>query len=349
MGKPLPALSLVQLTLVRIREFVREPEAMFWSFGFPLLLAAGLGLAFRSRPPETLRVAVVRASASDSIERVLEKGGGLVVDVLDDSTAIRRLRTGQVALVATQRPDGTLAYEFDPDRPDSRAARFLVNDALQRAAGRTDPLPVAERKVQERGSRYIDFFIPGLLGMNLMSSGIWGIAFSVVTARNRKLLKRLAATPMSRAEYLASYLLSRLAFLTVEVLVIVGFGALVFNVPVRGSIAVFSLIVLLGALAFSGLGLLVSSRVATIEAVSGLTNLVMLPQWIFSGVFFSSKNFPDVLQPFISVLPLTAVVDALRGNLLMGSGLVELAPHLAVIAVWAVVAFVVALRMFRWR
>lgn len=349
MAKPLPALSIVQLTLVRIKEFVREPEALFWSFVFPLLLAAGLGIAFRSRPPEQLRVALVRDAASDSLERILEKGGGLVVDILDDTVALRRLRTGQVALVADRDADGSMRYEFDPERPDGRAARFLVNDALQRAAGRPDPVKVVERKVQERGSRYIDFFIPGLLGMNLMSSGIWGIAFSVVTARNRKLLKRLAATPMSRAEYLASYLLSRLGFLAAEVLMIVGFGALVFNVPVRGSIGVFALISLLGAMSFSGLGLLVASRATTVEAASGLANLVMLPQWIFSGVFFSSKNFPDALQPFISLLPLTATVDALRGNLLMGSGLVELAPHLAVILGWLVVTFVVALRLFRWR
>ena len=349
MAKPFPALSIVQLTLVRIKEFVREPEAMVWSFVFPLLLAAGLGIAFRSRPPEQLRVALVRDAASDSLERVLERGGGLVVDVLDDSTALMRLRTGQVALVADRDAGGTLRYEFDPERPDGRAARFLVNDALQRAAGRPDPVPVVERTVRERGSRYIDFFIPGLLGMNLMSSGIWGIAFSVVTARNRKLLKRLAATPMSRAEYLASYLLSRLGFLAAEVVVIVGFGALAFNVPVRGSVGVFALVTLLGALAFSGLGLLVASRATTVEGASGLANLVMLPQWIFSGVFFSSKNFPDALQPFISLLPLTATVDALRGNLLQGSGLVELAPHLGIILAWLVVTFGLALRLFRWR
>lgn len=353
MAKPFPALSIVQLTLVRIREFVREPEALFWSFGFPLLLAAGLGIAFRSRPPEVLRVAVVRGPVADSLERALEAGGGLVVDVLDDATAARRLRTGQVALVVTRDPAGGsaggLRYDFDAERPDGRAARFLVNDALQRGAGRRDPVPVAERRVSERGSRYIDFFIPGLLGLNLMGSGIWGIGFSVVTARNRKLLKRLAATPMSRAEYLLSHLLARIGFLAVEVLAIVGFGALAFNVPVRGDVGVFALVAVLSAFAYSGIGLLVSSRATTVEAVSGLANLVMLPQWIFSGVFFSSKNFPDALQPFIAMLPLTAVVDAFRGNMLMGSGLAELWPHLTVIAGWLVVSFGVALRLFRWR
>ncbi len=350
MGRTLPDTSLVQLTLARLREFAREPEALFWSFVFPLLLAAGLGLAFRSRPPEVLRVAVVReAPGAAATIATLQHYRGLVVDVLDDSAATARLRTGQVALVAVPTGAGGVTYRFDPDRPDARAARFLVDDALQRAAGRADPVPVTESRVTERGARYIDFFIPGLLGMNLMGSGIWGIGYSIVTARTRKLLRRLSATPMSRAEYLVSHLLGRLLFLVIEVALLVGFGALVFDVPVRGNVFVLGLLVLLSSLAFSGLGLLVASRAATVEAVSGLTNLVMLPQWIFSGVFFSSRNFPDALQPFIRLLPLTAVVDALRANMLMGSDLVALSGHLAIIIGWLVVTFAVALRLFRWR
>jgi ABC-type multidrug transport system permease subunit len=228
-------------------------------------------------------------------------------------------------------------------------ARLVADEAVQRGAGRSDPMPVREATVQERGSRYIDFFIPGLLGLNLMGSGIWSIAFAVVTARNRKLLKRLVATPMSRAQYLASFLVSRLIFLVLELAALLGFGIFVFDVPLRGSLGALLVVSLLAALTFSALGLLVSSRARTVEAVSGIANFVMLPMWIFSGVFFSAANFPAALQPFIQALPLTATVDSLRAVMLQGASLASLGGELALIAGWLVVPFVVALRIFRWR
>jgi ABC-type multidrug transport system permease subunit len=344
--------AIVELTLTRLREFLREPEAVFWTFGFPLLLAAGLGIAFRNRAPESLRVGVLRAPHSTAlVVDALKTDKRLLVDeIRDDSAARAALRTGEVTMVVVPGyPAGSIEYRFDPARPDARTARLLVDQALQRAAGRQDPVAVRESTVSERGSRYIDFLIPGLLAMNLMGSGIWSIAFGVVTARNKKLLKRLVATPMSRTQYLLSFLVSRLAFLFVEVGFLVGFGMLVFGVPQRGSLLALALVSLIAALAFSALGLLVASRVRTIEAVSGLANLVMLPMWIFSGVFFSAANFPGVMQPFIQSLPLTATADALRGTMLQGASLASVSGELALIAAWGIVPFVVALRLFRWR
>jgi ABC-type multidrug transport system permease subunit len=195
----------------------------------------------------------------------------------------------------------------------------------------------------------VDFVVPGLLGMNLMGSGIWGLGFSIVDARRKKLLKRMIATPMSRTQFLASFVLSRLTMLILEVAALLGFGLLVFGVPLRGSPLSLFVICLLSALAFGALGLLLASRTRTIEGASGLMNLVMLPMWIFSGVFFSASRFPDVLQPFIQALPLTAVNDALRANMLEGAGWTQLAPELAIIAAWMVVTFVLAVRLFRWR
>ena len=345
--------AILELTLVRLREFLREPEALFWTFGFPLLLAAGLGIAFRSRPPETVRVGVL-ASAPAVARAALDSVAGIAaVPLADDSAAAHALRTGQVALVvAPAGATGTAAgveYRFDPSRPEARMARLVADEAIQRGAGRTDPMGVREATVQERGSRYIDFFIPGLLGLNLMGSGIWSIAFAVVTARNRKLLKRLVATPMSRAQYLASFLVSRLIFLVLELAALVGFGVFVFDVPLRGTLGALLVVSLLAALTFSALGLLVASRARTVEAVSGIANFVMLPMWIFSGVFFSAANFPAALQPFIQALPLTATVDSLRAIMLQGKPLASLGGELALIAGWLVVPFVVALRIFRWR
>lgn len=282
------------------------------------------------------------------IVKSLRADSGLIVDVLPDTAAQRALRTGRIALLVVPHPAG-VEYKYDPARREAVAARLLTDRAIQRGAGRTDPVPVVERKVSERGSRYIDFVIPGLLGMNLMGSGIWGIAFSIVDARAKKLLKRLMATPMSRVQYLMSFVLSRLFWLTLEVVTLVGFGALVFKVPVRGSLAALAVICLVSALAFGALGLLVSSRVRTIDGVSGLTNLVMFPMWIFSGVFFSAANFPKVFQPAIHALPLTAVNDALRANMLEGASLASVGGEMAIISAWLVVAFVTALAIFRWR
>ena len=341
--------AIVQLTLARFREFYREPEAVFWVFIFPILLAAGLGIAFRNRPAEASRVAVVNGAANAPAVDSLNKATDVIVEVLDDSAAAAALRTGRVAMVIAPRGDGTIEYRFDDTRPESRTARLVVDRAVQRAAGQQDPVRIAETRVSERGSRYIDFVVPGLLGMNLMGSGIWGIGFSIVDARKKKLLKRLIATPMSKAEYLASFLFFRLSLLVFEVGTLIGFGALVFDVPLRGSLVQLVTICVLSSLAFGGLGLLIASRARTVEGASGLMNLVMLPMWVFSGVFFSSANFPDATQPFIQVLPLTAVNDALRANMLQGASWAAVGTEIGIIAAWLAVSFTLALRLFRWR
>jgi ABC-2 type transport system permease protein len=344
------ASSLVQLTLVRWREFVREPEAVFWTFVFPLLLATGLGIAFRERPEEKMNIAVLRdRTASSYAMQTLANARGVVPQLMDDSAAARALRVGKVAMVVDPQRADSLGYEFDAARPESRAARQAVDDALQRAAGRVDPVRANERTIAEKGARYIDFLVPGLLALNLMGSSIWSIGFAIVSARQKKLLKRLVATPMSRVEYLTSFLLFRFGFLAVEVLVLTVFGMLVFSVPLRGSIAAFVLVNLVGAVAFAAIGLLIAARPKTIEGASGLMNLAMLPMWVLSGVFFNAANFPDAVQPAIRMLPLTAAVDALRLVMLEGAGVLQIGAQLVVLGVWAVVSFVLALKLFVWR
>jgi ABC-type multidrug transport system permease subunit len=343
--RPLP-----QLTLVRFREFVREPEAVFWTFFFPVVLAIGLGIAFRNKPADVVTVAVVRGTpAADTLASRLAHAGGMRVTALDDSAASRALRTGQVALVARATGAGTVEYSFDDTRPEGRSARFLADEAIQRGAGRRDPVAATERKVREKGSRYIDFVIPGLLGMNIMAGGIWGLGFAIVEARRKNLLKRLVSTPMPRGDYLLSFLLSRFVFLLCEVVVILGSAVLLFGVPVRGSLVQLATVCVVSALAFGGVGLLIASRAKTTEGVSGLMNLVMMPMWVLSGVFFSSTNFPAAAQPFIQALPLTATINALRSTMLQGVGWSGVLISLAIVGAWGVGTFLVALRVFRWR
>ncbi|MFL5621676.1 MAG: ABC transporter permease [Gemmatimonadaceae bacterium] len=350
-ARPFKNRSMVQLTLVRFREFVREPEAVFWTFIFPILLAAGLGIAFRQRGPDKIRVGVV-TTAADSAAMVesLKRDSTLVVESFDDSAGARALRTGKIALLvlpATARD--SVHYVYDRGRSEAVNARVVVDRAVQVGAGRLDPVRARDSYVTEPGSRYIDFLIPGLLGMNLMGSSIWGLGFAIVTARSKKLLKRLMATPMSRSQYLLSFMCSRLVFLLLEIVTLLGFGHYAFGVPLRGSLGTLLLICVLAAISFGGLGLLSASRARTTEAVSGIMNFIMLPMWIFSGVFFSAANFPQVVQPFIRLLPLTAVNDALRANMLEGATFASVTPEMTVILVWGVVTFFAALKLFRWR
>ena len=337
---------LVQLTLSQLRGFYREPEAVFWVFGFPILLAFALGIAFRSRGPEALQVGVVAGAGDSAVVAMLAGSPHLAVQHLAPDEGQRRLASGRVALLVV--PGDPVTFRYDSTRTESRLAVLEATDALQRAAGRRDPVAVREQRVTEPGSRYIDFLIPGLLGMNLMGSGMWGVGFAVVSARTKKLLKRFLATPMRRSHYLFSFMLSRLLFLVIEVATLVGFGWLVFDVGVRGSLTILVLLSVLGSLAFSGIGLLVASRAKTVEAVSGLMNLVMLPMWVLSGTFFSYARFPEAIQPVVKALPLTALNDALRGVMIDGAGVAALAAPVAIVAAWGIASFVVGLKVFRW-
>jgi ABC-2 type transport system permease protein len=343
---------LGQLTLARIRGFYREPTAIFWVYGFPILMVVALGIAFRNKPVEriTVDVQLDGATAADFVRGALTADERFVVQFNDAETCRIRLRTGKTALVVVPPAAGSTGYRFtfDPTRPESLLARNKVDDALQRAAGRKDVLAVSDNELNEPGGRYIDFLVPGLLGMNLMGGGLWGVGFATVDLRIRKVLKRFVATPMRKSEFLASVLLSRLLFMITEMVILLVFVWLAFGVVIQGSLWTVSILILVGAMTFSGIGLLVASQAQTLETVSGLMNLVMLPMWVLSGIFFSSERFPDAAQPFIKALPLTPLINSLRAVSLEGASLASQWPELSILAAWGVGSFVLALRWFRW-
>jgi ABC-2 type transport system permease protein len=356
---------LIQLYLVRLRDFYRQPARVFWVYGFPTLLAIALGFAFQNRPPAPVLVDLVQGPAESRIKAALEAHNGALeqdhkagkprqnvpsVEIHEASSeeALIRLRTGRTPLVIEPQGTETWTYRFDPTRPEASAARQTIDDILQRAAKRIDPVQTEDIYVSEPGSRYIDFLIPGLIGLNAMGGGLWGIGFLLVNFRIAKLLKRFVATPMPRRDFLLALLGARLTFVIPDLAVLLLLGKLMFNMPIRGNLALVVGVELLGALAFAGIGLLVACRVNSTEAVSGLMNLVMLPMWLFSGVFFSSDRFPASAQPFIQALPLTQLVGALRRVLLEGATLVDVGTSLLILAVWTVVTFLLALRFFRW-
>jgi ABC-type multidrug transport system permease subunit len=344
---------LWQMILARLREFYREPEALFWVYGFPIVMVVALGIAFRNKPVERITVDVQQDTGDPAAVRKAlakdEKYVKYVVGVHDEATCRLRLRTGKTDLVVVPAETGCrYVYVFDPTRPEGVLARTRVDDTLQRAEGRKDPLRVQDRELTEPGGRYVDFLIPGLLGMSLMGGGLWGVGFATVDLRIRKVLKRFLATPMRKGDFLAAILISRLIFLVPEVFVLLLFARVAFGVVIQGSLVTMALLILLGALTFAGIGLLVACRAQTLEAVSGLMNLVMLPMWVLSGIFFSSERFPQVAQPLIQALPLTPLINALRNVSLEGATLASQWQPVAVLAAWAAGSFLLALRWFRW-
>jgi ABC-2 type transport system permease protein len=355
------------LLWARILELKREPEVVFWVFVFPLLLAAGLGIAFRNKPADITSVVVIDGPGAQKTLAMLQslsdkspsgksslgknstnKNSAVQATVLDRDAALTAFHFGKFDLAIESHPDGSYTYYYDPARPESVLSRAEIDAQLQSAAGRKDALATSAQSSSEPGSRYIDFLIPGLLGMNLMNSGMWGVGFALVEMRQRKLLKRFVATPMRRSDFLLALTSSRLVLMVVEVGLLLSFGVLVFHMPVQGSILSVLLLGSLGAVAFGGVGLLTACRAQKIETVSGLINVVMMPMWIFSGVFFSYQRFPAITHPFIKALPLTALNDALRATILEGAALSSQSGRLLVLAVWGGVSFILALKWFRW-
>jgi ABC-2 type transport system permease protein len=339
---------LRELTRVRFLLFTREPEAVFWVFLFPIVLALVLSFAFKHRGVESVRVGVVTAETESRWVSALSGGESIkVVTYGTHAEAERKLRSGALAALVTG--GEPVHLRCDPTRPEGESARLRVVDAIQKAQGRTDPVPVLTEALTEHGSRYIDFLIPGLLGMNLMGTGIWGTGFSIVDWRQRKLLKRFLVTPMRKSHFLFAQILSRIGFLILEVVVIVAFGVLILGVPFRGPVLAFAGVCLAGTFCFSGLGLLIAARPRTLEGVSGIMNFVMMPMWLLSGVFFSYEKFPEIFYPVIRLLPLTALNDGLRGLMLEGTAGPLLVLQSLILLAWGAAAFFVALRVFRWQ
>ena len=339
---------LLYLVDARVREFCREPAAIFWVYVFPLLMMVALGAAFRNKPEQRATVDVQAEPNAESVVSALASDERFDVGLFDETACERRLRTGKTDLVVRLQPNSSYTYVFDPTRQNSTLARNAVNDVLQRAAGRIDPITSTNHEVTEQGGRYIDFLVPGLIGMGLLGGGLWGVGFAIVDLRIRKLLKRFLATPMRRPHFLAAMMISRLIFMIPEVFLLLVFAHFVFGVTSYGSYLSVAILVVLGAFEFAGIGLLVASRAQTLETVSGIMNLVMLPMWLGSGIFFSVDRFPEAVQPFLTALPLTPLIGALRRVMLEGESLLSLGSEILMVCGWGIATFLLALRVFRW-
>jgi len=336
--------SLYQLTLTRLRLFWRDRTAIFWVLVFPLLLAIGLGVAFRNAAAEVLPV----AATTSGLQQTLNVEKSLSATLLDEAAGARALTGGSIVLLAVQTRAGVV-YRYDNTNADARHARLLADEVVQARGGRQNPIGAVDELIHENGSRYVDFVIPGVLGMSLLGSALWWLTSVIVDARQKKLLKLLMSSPMPRWQYLAALPLSGLLILSVHVLVFLGCARWIFEVPFRGSLWQLGLSCILAALSFTALGLLISSRARTIEAANGWINLTALPMWILSGVFFSTSRFPAAFQPVIHALPLTAAVDIFRSNMLLGTDISQLVAPVVTLLAWLTVPYLIALKVFLWR
>ena len=336
-----------QLLLSRFREFYREPIAIFWVYGFPLIIAIVLGLAFRSAEVPPPKVDVENEADPSRAAAIVQQLKDAKIDAALHTKAEceERSKRGIVFLYLIP-SDKDIKYVYDPHNASAVQARYRVDSTLVRATGAK--LPFEDVEVTETGKRYIDFLFPGLVAMNIMGGGVFGIGFVLVDMRARKLFKRLMASPMNRGDFLRAMMVSRLLFLIPEMFSLLVVARWLFGVPVEGSWALLIVVVLFGATAFAGIGLLIASRTEKTETASGLVNLVAMPMWLFSGVFFSATNFPAWAQPFVQALPLTQLINALRGVMLRGEGVMQVWPSLAILATYTVVTFTLALRWFKW-
>jgi ABC-type multidrug transport system permease subunit len=336
----------LQLVLARLREFFREPHVIFWVYGFPLLLAVALSFAFSGREPERPRIDIEAGPRAATLAATL-KADGFDVEIYPADECHARFIKGKTAMYLKPEAE-QVVYVYDAMRSESVLARYWVEAVLDRSHTTPD-LRVQDQRVSEPGSRYIDWLLPGLLGMNIMGGGLFGIGFVLVDMRVRKLFKRLLATPMRHSDFLLALFTSRLIFLAPEMVVLLAFGWLIYGVPMNGPYFTFFLTIFIGAAAFAGLGLLLGCRTDKAEVISGFINVVMLPSYLFSGIFFSSERFPASAQPFIQALPLTQLNSALREIMLDGAGMLEVGWRLAILAGWGVICFALGLRWFRWR
>ena len=346
------SLSLIEQIKCRWREFLREPSAFFWVLFMPILWMVVLGFAFSDDTTESYAVGISEEFAISEIVETLQKDPEFKVQITPTSELPILLKRGTI-MVAVEKlgisnDGGSVVYSFDSSNPQAKRARDRLDNLIQRAAGRKDIVQASDEEIKAERSRYVDFLIPGLLGLSIMTSSLFGVAMTIVANRRENLLKRYLATPMKPYEYIVSHIFGRFFVLVAETLAVLIGGYLIHSFVVDGPWVSFIMFAMLGAASFTGVGLLCAARTKSIPAVSGVTNLIVTPMMLVSGVFFSIAGFPDALLTLVSYLPLTALVNGLRKIALEGQSITALGFESAVLAVYLVITVVLTKKMFRW-
>jgi ABC-type multidrug transport system permease subunit len=362
--------QLLQLISVQFKEFLREPGVIFWSLAFPVLMAWGLGIAFTQQGEQVRHVAIVESGApTPELSRFLKENsvkiqagkqpqkyfktlgndrlGRTIYEFSTTSRedAIVKMKRGEIALILQEDKNG-IHYHFDPKNSEAQVAYLQLSAAMSAkdqagSAANVEPLT-------QTGTRYIDFLIPGLLAMGIMMSAMWGISYSLIEKRTKKLLRRMVATPMKKSGFLISHFISRVTLSAGESVLLLLFGWWYFDITVQGSFPAFIAVFLAGNIAFIGLAIFVSARTTRTEVGNGLINAVVMPMMIGSGIFFSYHNFPGWLIPLIQQLPLTMLADSMRSIFIEGADFGQVWLETALLSGMGSLFFALGLKIYKW-
>jgi len=363
---------LLQLIIIQFKTFLREPEVIFWSLLFPILMAWGLGMAFNKENESVITIVQVKNDQNPDLsfrnfmvgakeikninspnEKALQKdvtiqGLGTTHYKIITGTweqAYVLLKRGVVNLVIEEKAEG-LEYHFDPKSSEAKSSYLQFSSILK---GKQDELAQAMIKpLSQKGTRYIDFLIPGLIAMGLMMSTMWGITYTLIEKRSKKLLRRLVATPMNKGSFMVSQFVARLVLCMLEALVLYLFAKYYFNMSIEGNMSALIALFCAGYFAFCGIALLLASRTSNTFVANGIINAVVMPMMLLSGVYFSYHNFPDVVIPYIQALPLTMIADGIRSVFLEGAGWNELFKPIVILSTIGFVTFISGLKVFKW-
>ncbi|EMJ60136.1 MULTISPECIES: ABC transporter permease [Leptospira] len=354
-----------QLINIQLKEFYREPAILFWAFVFPIAMAGILGIAFKNRGSEEVKIAILENSYQlEELKKILDstrdkneksKEKNLASDsdklpslkflVLSKNEAIRDLKRGKLNVIVERTQGGKIRFFFDTDNPNGQRDYLLI---LAKIRSRYTDFELQVDRLDSKGVRYIDYLVPGMLAMGVMNSCLWGVGWNLIEMRMKKLLRRMSATPMNKLSFLISFFFTRLIVTTIESAILLGFTLFTFENALEGSFGAIIMIFLSGNFAFSCIGIFVGSRAANSQVGNGLINAVTFPMMILSGVFFSYQNFPEIVLPIIKNLPLTLMADSLRTVFIEGAGFISVIPAVVGLFVYGIVFLFVGNKIFRW-
>ena len=329
---------LLAVLHARNLEFLRDRSTLIFTLLLPVLLVIGMGFVFGGPERPLFKVGVLAPSIEPATHPFLRERYVEFIPLPQQAQALQKLTHQQVDLLVDLRAPPR--YWVNTDSPKGYIAEKLLLAA--EPAARREPVSGA-------ALRYVDWLFPGILGMNMMFSCLFGVGYVVLRYRKSGFLKRLYATPLRAFEFLGAQVLSRLGLiLFVTVILYLGIGAII-RFHNAGSSVLLLLLAIMGALSMIALGLTIAARFSSEELVGGLLNLLTWPMMLLSGIWFSLEGSPRWVQWVAHVFPLTHVLDAARAVMLDGAGVAQIAPHLLFLGATALAFLAFGAWSFRWR
>lgn len=342
--------SLGQMTLCRWKEFRREPSAFFFVLLMPVVWMLLLGASFSGDKKTVHNIGMLDTPGSKELIAKVELNDMFELLVSPNRKDLEKaMIRGKIdLLVSKEQANSPIRFEYDQNNSMGIQARYVLNESIQNRKIPAYYNPTEDLTVRLPGSRYIDFLIPGLVAMSLLTTSLFGTGMIIVSNRRENLLKRYLVTPVKAATYIYSHMLGRFLIMLVEIATTLSFGYFLFSFNIHGPFAHFMILALFGTAAFTSIAICFGARSTNTGSYNGMTNLFMLPVILLSGAFFSRSHFPDWLETLSTYLPLTALVDGFRIIALEGSTLTDATLQLGLLIAYLVGGLTIAKIRFRW-